>query len=269
MRNSKFVTALWALSLFALPSAFAYENDSDDWVLSGTAKSRDELQRAPVDPIELARIKDTGNDNPPSYAADIDAALLSAAAQDDLLGVQTLLKNGADPNARDALGNRPLLHAARLGSTETVHVLLEAGADPNVKGVGYTALGFAALHGYPKVAAWLLKFGAFVYKRSDNGLTPLMNAALVNSIPVLQEILHYDTDIDRENPAGRTALSYAAEGGAEQAIELLLSLGADVNAVDRKFNTPIFWAAVRDQRSAVRLLLRHGAEPGAVSLDLL
>ncbi len=265
MRNSKHLAYGLILAFLTPAPVIAFENDTYEWL----AKPVPEMQGTPIDPLAWARIKETGNDSPPIYASDIDGALISAAAQNDLLGVETLLKNGASPNARDELGNRPLLHAARLGATEMVHVLLEAGADPNVKGIGYTPLGLAALHDYPKVAAWLLKFDAYVYLRGDNGLTPLMNAALINSIPVMQEILRYDTNVDRENPAGRTALSYAAEGGAEQAIELLLSLGADVNAADRKFNTPIFWAASRDQRSSVRLLLRHGAEPGSVSLDLL
>lgn len=269
MRNSKYAAGLWAIALFALPSAFAFENDTEAWVLSGTAKAEQEHSAALVDPLELARIRETGNDSEPIYAGGINAALISAAAQNDLLGVVTLLKNGADVNARDILGNRPLLHAARLGAAEMVRILLEAGADPNVKGLGYTPLGIAALNGYAQVADWLLQFGAHVDKRSDNGLTPLMNASLTNKVQVIKVILRYDTEVDRENSAGRRALSYAAEGGAEQAIELLLARGADINAVDKKFNTPLFWAAYGEQRGAIRLLLRLGAEQNGVSFDLL
>ncbi len=265
MQNSKHWAYGWLLALAVLPSAYAFENDTYDWI----SKPEPEQHSAPVDPLEFSRMKETGNDSQPIFAMDKDAALISAAAQNDLQGVETLLKNGANANARDALGHRALLHAARLGSAEMVHQLLEAGADPDVKGLGFTPLGLAALNGYAQVATWLLKFDAQVHLRSDNGLTPLMNAALLNNVSVMREILRYDMDVDRENNAGRTALSYAAEGGSEQAIELLLERGANVNAADKKFNTPLFWAAFRDQRGAIRLLLRKGAEQGAVSLDLL
>ena len=274
MQNSKRVTGLWLMALCMSPAAMAFENDAYEWIISGRSQAKQERPQqkhrlGSTEPRVFDRIRETGNDSAPDFAAGQDAALITAAAQNDLLGVMTLLKNGANPNVQDKLGNRPLLHAARLGATEMARQLLEEGADPNVKGMGYTPLGLAALNGHPRIADWLLQFGADVDKRSDNGLTPLMNAALLNNIGVIKEILRYDTEIDRENNAGRTALSYAAEGGAEQAIELLLGRGADVNAVDHKFNAPLFWAASRDQRSAIRLLLRHGAETGAVSLDLL
>lgn len=269
MQNSKRMAGLWLIAVFVLGPAAALENGSDDWVLSGTTKPSPERRLGPANPREFAHIRESANDNTPSFAVDINAALITAAAQNDLQGVEMLLKNGADANANDVLGNRPLLHASRLGSAEMVRILLEAGADPNAKGMGYTALGLAALNGYAQVADWLLQFGAYVEKRSDNDLTPLMNAALLNNVTTIQVLLRYDAVVDRENNAGRTALSYAAEGGAEQVIGLLLARGADINAVDKKFNTPLFWASLRDQRSAVRLLLRRGADQGAVSLDLL
>ena len=269
MQNSKRVACGWLLALFALPTG-AFENNSSDWPADGWPRKPVQAPpRGSVDPLEFSRITATGNDSAPRFAIERNAALISAAAQNDLLGVETLLKNGANANARDALGNRPLLHAARLGAGEMARMLLEEGADPNVKGMGFTPLGLAALHGYPQVADLLLKFDAHLYLRSDNGLTPLMNAALLNHVSVMQVILRQDKEVDRINNAGRTALSYAAEGGAEQAIELLLARGADVNAVDKKFNTPLFWAALRERRGAIRVLLRNGAETGAVSLDLL
>lgn len=270
MRNSNNAAYGWLLMVLALPTALAFETDSSGWPADGwPRKPVQERRRGPIDPLEFARITATGNDSAPRIAAERDTALIAAAAQNDLMGVETLLKNGANANARDALGHRPLLHAARLGAAEMARMLLEEGADPNVKGMGFTPLGLAALHGYPQVADLLLKFDAHLYLRSDNGLTPLMNAALLNHVSVMQVILGYDKEVDRINNAGRTALSYAAEGGAEQAIELLLARGADVNAVDKKFNTPLFWAALRERRGAIRVLLRNGAETGAVSLDLL
>ena len=268
MRNSNYRWSALTLAGICLWPAgcHADEQDPSPWRKEIVAPRQAGIA---IDPLVFARIKATGNDEAPRFAVDRDAALISAAAQNDLLGVDTLLKKGANANAQDALGNRPLPHAARLGAVEMVRMLLEAGADPDVKGMGFTPLGIAALNGQLQVTALLLKAGARADLRSDNGLTPLMNAGLMNHVRIMELILRYDTDVDRENGAGRTALSYAAEGGAEQALVLLLARGADVNALDHKYNTALYWAALGEQQSAVRLLLRHGATAGALALDLL
>jgi len=74
-----------------------------------------------------------------------DDELFVAARNGDLIKVQTLLENGADPNAKDNAGHTPLHWAAHLGHVEIVELLLERGANPNAEdNYGSTPLHEAA-----------------------------------------------------------------------------------------------------------------------------
>ena len=60
--------------------------------------------------------------------------LLCAAAQNGACEVmEWLLNRGAEPNARDAEGVTPLIHATLAGSERAVKLLLAYGADPQLK----------------------------------------------------------------------------------------------------------------------------------------
>lgn len=270
MRNFKFPTSAWLLAFMLLLSAHSYATEEnyalDPWQHAPGAFPRSKVA---LDPMAFSRIKANGNVVLPIFAIGRDATLIKAAADADFKKVERLLKEGANANARDELGNRPLLHATRLGQIEMTRILINAGADVDAKGLGYTPLTYAALYGHTKIVALLLKAGARADRRSDNGLTPLMNAALMNQVQIMEMLLAVDTEVDRVNPAGRSALSYAAEGGAEEALEKLIERGADVNLRDLHYNPPLFWAAVNEQRGVIRALLRHGADSGGIALELL
>ena len=59
-----------------------------------------------------------------------DYELFEAAEIGDLIEVQTALKNGANPNAKDDDGWTPLHWAAFKGRVNVVKLLLERGANP-------------------------------------------------------------------------------------------------------------------------------------------
>ncbi|MDP1682648.1 MAG: ankyrin repeat domain-containing protein [Burkholderiales bacterium] len=264
MRSSNPGAWLWMMALLALPPAFAFENDTYEWL----AKPADERRIGPAGPLDFARIKATGNDGEPLYAAGKESALIDAVARNDVAAVDALLKEEVNVNARDEWGVRPLIHAARNGAVEMVRVLLDAGAAPDVKGGGFTPLAAAALNGHTQVVTLLLKAGAMVDMKSDNGCTPLMNAVLMNHARVVAEILKYDPDLTLTNPERMTALSIAAAEGYTESLEAMLKYGIDPNLIDRNKNPPLFWAVFRGQRGAIRVLLEYGAEPGTMAVDL-
>lgn len=70
--------------------------------------------------------------------------------------VLTMVKDGADPNWRDARGATLLFHAAGTGRTWAVERLLELGSDSSIRNDnGQTAAEWAASRHQPATAAWL------------------------------------------------------------------------------------------------------------------
>ncbi|MGQ0737143.1 MAG: ankyrin repeat domain-containing protein [Acidobacteriota bacterium] len=96
--------------------------------------------------------------------------LLDAARRDDTRAVQSLLKGGADPNARDESGATALMQASAVASGDTVRALLEAGADVNASSKsGASALMWAT--GDSAKVRLLLDRGAAVNARMKDGTT--------------------------------------------------------------------------------------------------
>ena len=121
------------------------------------------------------------------YGADVNArgldgrAALHLAAQSgnlDLIAV--LLACGADANAADEAGNRPLVATLRRKSKQrsaAIAALLAGGADPNVRMGSETPLHKVARDNDRTLAKLLLAHGANVAAPDNRGRTPLTVAA--------------------------------------------------------------------------------------------
>ncbi len=89
------------------------------------------------------------------------AAWERAVKGGDLETVLSMLRSGADVNARDRHGQTALMLAAHRGHRELVEVLAEAGADLNVAAkYNLTALMLAIVAGHAAVAGVLARAGA-------------------------------------------------------------------------------------------------------------
>ncbi|MEO6264195.1 MAG: ankyrin repeat domain-containing protein [Luteimonas sp.] len=132
-------------------------------------------------------------------------ALLAAAGseEDDVAGVQLLLKHKAKVDARDGNGRSALHEAARAGNAEALGALLAAGAD--------------------------------VQARDGAGRTPLLDAARGAHLPVLEALVAAGADVAVIDADGRGALASAcaAEAPSPALAQRLLELGADPELVDR------------------------------------
>jgi len=196
-------------------------------------------------------------------------ALRAAARNGDGKIVDTLLKAGADPNARSPrplhsappqeFGMTPLHFASRHGDAILVGRLLAAGADPNLKEeeVG-TALHIAARDGHGSVVNALLTCGADVDARDGFEATPLHLASIWHN-EIIPLLLAHGASANVTDLHGNTPLHYVALMGQKEAAQVLLASGARANARNLRGQTPLAAAKHRGHKGILQLLREHGA----------
>ena len=172
-----------------------------------------------------------------SYAVDIDRSAI----------VEVLLEAGADVNSAPLDGPSCIITAVDYRRVKILELLLSHGGNANVN----NPLSTAACHSYSECVLALLKSGAAVNARDEDGRTPLHLvfhlSLLEQSLSVIRLLLEYGVDLDARimagERAGKTALSCAIEStddiiedkndrGIKIIQELLLwgaRLGDDVN----------------------------------------
>jgi len=131
-------------------------------------------------------------------------ALHRAIVHGDSRTADSLLAQGADPNGADEYGWNALHFAVPKMDGRTVSHLLVAGADPNAR----TANGLTALHlaADRAVIAALAVGGAEIDVPNDLGRTPLHQAALFRTAPVVEALLDAGANIDfTDNEGNRPA----------------------------------------------------------------
>jgi len=215
----------------------------------------------------------------------------------------SLIKHGADINAKDAGGQTPLGWAIRtIGEFDVASLLLDAGANVNVasKAFGYP-LAHAASVARPLLVQRLLALGAAAQAADEEGRTALHQAIFPAPDPItpkLQErvvrlLLDAGADVHAKDNQGVTPLDRAAEYGTTNLAKLLLSEGAAldiftaagcgatnfvaaavardpalVKATKANGTTPLHWAVRTGQESAAELLLKAGADANAKDREM-
>jgi ankyrin repeat protein len=189
-----------------------------------------------------------------------------------------LMAAGANVRVRTALGNTPLVLAARrAGNSRTVQLLLERGASATERNdAGASPVLAAAASGDAETVRLLLDAGAKVDdfpKWNDPRATafaglraPLMWAAYHNDVPMIRLLLERGADPNQSTYFG-TPLSHACWRDSVEAAELLIARGANVHARDAVADfTPLHWAAGTEspRPRLVKLLLANRADPNAV-----
>lgn len=146
-----------------------------------------------------------------------------AAAEGNVLRVETFLRQGVSAQA----------------------------ADPR----GMTPLHLAAKHGHRNVVALLLERGAPVESARQDGVTPLFVAAQEGHRDVVQLLLENGADVNTKARIGDvTLLHIAAYRGDQELISFLLQQGADKQARMTSGERPVDLAQQQGHTALIPLL---------------
>ena len=125
------------------------------------------------------------------------SALRSALQDNDVAALERVVRQGANPNARDTYGDAVLLDVRE-----------------------------------PAMAAALVRLGADVNVRHrDDADTPLIRAARMGNVELVRILLAAHADVHARMTGGETALSEAVRGGHDEVVALLRAAGADAPEV--------------------------------------
>lgn len=185
-----------------------------------------------------------------------------------LTAIKTLLQYGADLEARDSLGNTPLLKAASSLVDEAFELLLAQGANPNVQTEsrgsrhGWTPLHHAAIRYQDLKPLRLLLAHPRLDPniRNDDGLTALYQIVVNNDLEKARMLLrHQDINPDRDNKDDFTPLHYVAINGRFEMADVLLDhRDIDPNRGAGKLDwTPLHYAVRNDSAFVAQSLIEH------------
>ncbi|MBC8063622.1 MAG: ankyrin repeat domain-containing protein [Chlorobia bacterium] len=211
-------------------------------------------------PAQHQQDKRRSTDPPIAAKGKLGQDLFMAVGRRDLVTVQSLLKQGADANARNGLEFTPLYIAAASHNAEAMKALLDAGAQPDADSPYGTALTFAAMTGNADGARMLFAKGAKADTARVDGDTVLMMAAQAGNPDFIAEMLKRKVDVNATSYNGSSALSYAARMGHVEVGRMLLEAGAKPDLADTDKQTPLMIAAKAGHPEFVKMLLKRGAK---------
>jgi len=155
-----------------------------------------------------------------------------------------------------------LIEAARYQDSAMLLSLLRDGVDPDSRQAdGATALHWVVYHENVDALAALIAANADVNAVNRLGASPLYLAAKSGNAGLIEQLLAADANPNVAMPMGETPIMTAARAGNSRAIQLLLRAGADVNASEQsRAQTALMWAAAQGHVDVARLLLNAGAD---------
>lgn len=196
--------------------------------------------------------------------------LYLAVEYQQLDAVKTLIRLGANVNAKDNYGMSPLMCAATTDeAVELLTLLIGAGAKINDQDKeGKSALDWAAFYGNVDAINLLLDNGAnpnVVY--GDRVSAPVAWAVMEEHSGTLESIkalLARGANVDTPC-VGVPALHTTALYGKLAFVKVLLDAGANPNSRDKSQYTALVCAATRKHLEVVKMLLERGSDVNAVN----
>jgi ankyrin repeat protein len=229
----------------------------------------------------------------------LNHALIVALQRGEIDRMAALLRQGADPNARNTPApaltwhmlldrwlrrskapdaeDTALIIATRNRNQDEVFRLLRAGANPNTASEGVTPLAIALNDDEPVVAIIrsLINHGAnpnarMIDTQTSTSTTPLIKAIQGNfsnaadQSDLVELMLEHGADVQATDANGTSPLLLAASQGETEIAHSLIKRGADINHTDQNGSTPLSacvddWAGKSGQ-PILNELLRRGVD---------
>lgn len=204
-----------------------------------------------------------------------ESELFTKVRENDANAVRALIAAGEDVNyQQDDMMGYTALELTR--DSVMMKVLISAGADINHKSkmTGYTPLMNALNSCNNEIAGFLIRQGADINIRADDGTTALILACGCSE-DIARQLLAKGADVHALTDRGMGAFSQCANIGLRRETvtyefaEFLLSEGADIdetNTTDYYGGyTPLLWAVESGNEKLVSFLVKHGANVNAKS----
>jgi beta-lactamase regulating signal transducer with metallopeptidase domain/ankyrin repeat protein len=204
----------------------------------------------------------------------IDRALVWAAAEGDVQGVNDMIVAGANVNATIEGDGSPLIAAARGGALEIVRLLLDRGADANlaVPGDGNPLIA-AAREGRAAIVELLLQRGALVDQMVEGDENALIQASGAGRLDVVKLLVSRGADVnarvwvnavvvvvDRHLNRGELVASDVVEVELEPGTAEIAKIITDQAEVHGEWRSPLSVARRGDHKAVVDYLIRAGAQ---------
>jgi len=192
--------------------------------------------------------------------------------QDTLKSFAAVQWGGGAPSVTIHDEDQRLSDACRKGDFEMAKKALEDGANPSFQfrlALGeITPIFLCATRGYIDIAELLIEKGGEIDRKMDFDGTICLHHAASNDRPKMCEFLiSKGCEVNQRDKLGRTPLMDAAEIGSIEVIDVLMTHGADVNAEDREHHTALSYCidfvSKKDPQffESAKRLVQHGANP--------
>ena len=176
--------------------------------------------------------------------------------------IETLVRQGANLEARDSYGgNTPLHLAAEHGHTSTVVALIKARANLEAQDeyCGYTPLHWAVVTNQIETVMELTKQGAKIEAQDQRGKTALLLAAYSGNMDIALMLIKGGANREAQDRNGWTLLHQAiVTNKTEVALTLIKEVG-NLEVTDKVRMTPLHMAASHFNKEVSIALIKEGA----------
>lgn len=123
----------------------------------------------------------------------------------------------------------------------------------------------------PQLSAFLTEHGFqpdnINAPQADGRFTPLMRAAKLGLLDIVDELLALGVDLNALNADGCNALWLACYNGSHELIERLIAAGVNIEQQNGNGASALMYVSSNSKPDLVKLLLEKGANPGLKNFD--